>query len=72
MRVIEAEDNLPIEPNSVYTIPPNRFLKIEQERLCLAEPEKRDGLRMPIDFFFTRFREKRRFDPDFARRLERA
>ncbi|HEX5607477.1 MAG TPA: chemotaxis protein CheB [Candidatus Binatia bacterium] len=52
MRVIEAQDNLPIEPNSVYTIPPNRFLKIAKERLYLAEPEKRDGLRMPIDFFF--------------------
>src|SRR5690242_20685063 len=48
MRVVEAEDNLPIEPNSVYTIPPNRFLKIEKARLCLTEPEKRDGVRMPI------------------------
>lgn len=52
MRVVEAEHNMQIERNSVYTIPPNRFLKIENERLCLAEPEKRDGMRMPIDYFF--------------------
>jgi two-component system, chemotaxis family, CheB/CheR fusion protein len=52
MRVVEAKHNLPIEANSVYTIPSNRFLKLEKERLCLAEPEKTDGLRMPIDFFF--------------------
>src|SRR5262249_54983707 len=52
MTVREAADNLPVEANCVYTIPPNRFLRIEQGRLYLSTMERSDGLRMPIDFFF--------------------
>jgi two-component system, chemotaxis family, CheB/CheR fusion protein len=52
MRVVEAKNNLTIEPNSVYTIPPNQFLKIEHGRLRVTDPQTSDGIRMPIDFFF--------------------
>jgi PAS domain S-box-containing protein len=52
MRVVQAEDQMAPEPNSVYTIPPNKFLRLGEGRLHLTEPVKRDGVRMPIDFFF--------------------
>ena len=52
MTVVQAEDGMPVEANSVYTIPPNRFLTIRNSHLCLTEPVKHGGARMPIDFFF--------------------
>jgi two-component system, chemotaxis family, CheB/CheR fusion protein len=41
-----------VRANSVYTIPPNKFVFIKEGKLHLTEPIKRDGIRMPIDFFF--------------------
>lgn len=35
-----------------YTIPPNKFLFIKEGKPHLTEAVKRDGLRMPIHFFF--------------------
>jgi two-component system CheB/CheR fusion protein len=52
MAVSEALEGVEVQANSVYTIPPNRFLFIKEGRLHLTEPIKRDGIRMPIDFFF--------------------
>ena len=52
MKVAAAEDGLAVNANSVYTIPPNKFLFIKQGRLHLTETINRDGLKMPIDFFF--------------------
>src|SRR5687768_15599592 len=52
MKVLEATDRAPVEANCVYTIPPNKFISLESGVLRLSEPIKRDGLRLPIDFFF--------------------
>ena len=52
MKVFEAADRAPVKPNCVYTIPPNKYISIEDGVLRLSEPIKRDGLRLPIDFFF--------------------
>jgi two-component system CheB/CheR fusion protein len=52
MKVVQAHDALPVEPNCVYVIPPNQYLTIRQGVLYLAEPVTHDGIRMPIDFFF--------------------
>ena len=52
MRVVQAEDQMALDANSVYTIPPNKFLGLAEGTLHLTEPVKRDGVRMPIDFFF--------------------
>jgi two-component system, chemotaxis family, CheB/CheR fusion protein len=52
MKVIEATDRAPVQANLVYTIPPNKFISIDEGVLHLSEPIKRDGLRLPIDFFF--------------------
>jgi two-component system CheB/CheR fusion protein len=52
MAVAQAADGMAVRANSVYTIPPNKFLFIKDEKLHLIPPIKRDGIRMPIDFFF--------------------
>ncbi len=52
MRVVQVTDEMCVEPNHVYVIPPNRYLAISGEKLHLTEPLERRGLRVPIDFFF--------------------
>jgi two-component system, chemotaxis family, CheB/CheR fusion protein len=52
MRVVQARDALPVEPNRVYVIPPNQYLQSRGRALYLTEPVTHDGIRMPIDFFF--------------------
>ena len=60
MKVAVAEDRLAVHANRVYTIPPNKFLLIKQGKLHLTETVNRDGLRMPIDFFFRSLAEAER------------
>jgi len=60
MRVVQAEDQMALDANSVYTIPPNKFLGLAEGTLRLTEPVKRDGVRMPIDFFFRSLAEDQR------------
>ena len=52
MKVLEVQDGVVVEPNTVYIIPPNRYLAILHEKLHLLEPTAPPGLRTPIDFFF--------------------
>ena len=52
MEVSRAKDGLKIKPNSVYLIPPNKYMSILNGKLQLFEPVERHGLRLPIDFFF--------------------
>ena len=52
MSVVEAGDNMPVEANCVYIIPPNRDLSIERGHLQLSKPPERRGLQTAIDFFF--------------------
>ena len=59
MKVVQAEDAVPVEPNCVYVIPPNQYLGIRDGVLYLAEPVKQAGIRMPIDFFFRSLAEDR-------------
>src|SRR4029450_6215666 len=60
MRVVQAEDQMALAALSVYTIPPNKFLGLAEGTLRLTEPVKRDGVRMPIDFFFRSLAEDQR------------
>src|SRR5690242_13931902 len=60
MKVVEAADNMLVEANRVYSIPPNHFLRIEQGRLYLSDIEKSAGMRMPIDLFFRSLAEDQR------------
>lgn len=52
MKVAQAEDGSAVHANQVYTIPPNKFLFTKDGKLHLTETVSRDGIRMPIDFFF--------------------
>ena len=52
MQVVEARDQMPVEMNHVYMIPPNKYLTTHDSVLQLSEPVLRRGLRMPIDNFF--------------------
>jgi two-component system CheB/CheR fusion protein len=51
MRVATAEDGAAVRANHVHTIPPGKFIFTENGKLRLTEGVKRDGLRMPIDYF---------------------
>ncbi|WP_439154205.1 chemotaxis protein CheB [Yoonia sp.] len=51
MSVAFAADNTPIQPDHVYVIPPNKFLRVQDGKLYLTAPSERRGLRLPINFF---------------------
>jgi two-component system, chemotaxis family, CheB/CheR fusion protein len=59
MRVVEAQNNLPVEPNCVYVIPPSQYLGIRDGVLYLAKPVMEHGIRMPIDYFLRSLAEDR-------------
>src|SRR5918999_2295195 len=52
MTVVHAKNHVALEANCVYTIPPNKFLSIRDNKLQLSETFKSNSLRLPIDFFF--------------------
>ena len=62
MKVIEARDRAQVKANYVYTIPPNKYLSLADGVLRLSEPIKRNGLRLPIDFFFRSLAQDRGAD----------
>ncbi len=51
MPVVEALDQIQVEPNCVYVIPPNRDMAIFHGKLQLSIPNEPRGQRMPIDAF---------------------
>ena len=60
MPVAEVGNSVPIEPNHVYVIAPNRQLVVEDSEIGtepFAEPR---GLRAPIDWFFRSLAERHR------------
>ena len=52
MPVREVTASLPVEPDAVYVIPPNRELTVKGGLLHLAEPREPRGMRLPIDVLF--------------------
>jgi two-component system CheB/CheR fusion protein len=51
MEVFQVKDRMPIKPNCVYVIPPNKTMSILRGVLHLFEPIEARGLRLPVDFF---------------------
>ena len=51
MEVRQVTDRMPVEPDCVYVIPPNKDMSILHGVLHLFEPVAPRGLRLPIDFF---------------------
>ena len=58
MRVLEAADAMPLEPNHVYLIPPGAYLALQDGALRLSEPRERHGARLPFDFFLRSLAEE--------------
>jgi two-component system CheB/CheR fusion protein len=56
--VIEAENQVEVQPNHVYTIPPNREMTLFHGTLQLNVPGQQRGQRMPIDSFFRSLAEE--------------
>lgn len=52
MDVFQVVDKVEIKPNTIYIIPPNKSLIIEENRLHISNFKERRGIRMPIDDFF--------------------
>ncbi|MGM0410722.1 MAG: chemotaxis protein CheB [Bacillota bacterium] len=52
MKVLEVEDGMKVECNTVYIIPPNYDMTFLDGVLQLKEPSAPHGHRMPIDLFF--------------------
>jgi two-component system CheB/CheR fusion protein len=51
MKVIQAEDGVKVQPDSVYIIPPNKDMAILNGTLQLMEPTEARDQRLPIDYF---------------------
>jgi two-component system CheB/CheR fusion protein len=52
MRVLQAMDDLKVEPDHVYVIPPNKDMSLLHGTLHLLPQASPRGLNLPIDFFF--------------------
>lgn len=48
----KVKDGMPVEPNTIYLIPPRKNLSIFHGKLLLEEQGARSGLNLPIDIFF--------------------
>src|SRR6202048_1617296 len=51
MKVLEAAEDMPIERDHVYVMPPGVYLSICEGAFRLTQPRERHGARMPFDFF---------------------
>jgi len=51
MPVVEAQDQVKVDSDHVYVIPPNRDMSVLHGTLLLSTPELPRGQRMPIDSF---------------------
>ena len=53
MAIYRVTDGMPLEPNSIYLIPPGKNLVVNDRQLGLLEQEERNrhGLNFPIDIF---------------------
>src|SRR5437879_11828631 len=52
MPIRQAEDNIEVQPNHVYLLPPKKEMIIRDRRLLLNDKERTHGLTLPIDLFF--------------------
>jgi two-component system CheB/CheR fusion protein len=50
MRVQQAVNGMPIEPENIYVIPPGAYLSVGNGALLLSQPQERYGARLPFDF----------------------
>ncbi len=60
MPVLEIADQMRIEPDHVYILPPSYDLSLHEARLRLRKLPARTGLHLPIDHFFRTLADNRR------------
>lgn len=53
LKVVQAEENMPLQVEHLYVIPPGSYLAVKDNRLTLSNPEVRHGARLPFDFFLN-------------------
>ena len=59
MPVVEAKEDMPVEPDCVYILPPNKYMTISGGRLHLTGPVERGGMQTSIDLFLRSLAEDR-------------
>lgn len=59
MLVQQVADQMLVEPDHVYVIPPGKDLSLMHGVLHLFDPTEARGLRQPIDFFFKSLADER-------------
>ena len=59
MRVLQVTEEVSLQPNHVYVIPPNATLTVDDGTLHLSTPLQARGHRAPIDVFFRSLAEDR-------------
>ncbi len=52
MDVFHIEDEIDIQPNCVYIVPPNKYVTVLNNKLKLENPSTSLSTQMPIDYFF--------------------
>lgn len=50
--VSRVEDGMPVEPDHVYLIPPNKEMIVSDSRFLLTDKEQTSELSLPVDTFF--------------------
>jgi two-component system CheB/CheR fusion protein len=53
LRVLEAAEDMRLEPEHLYIIPPGSYLSVEGGRFHLSKPPARHGARLPFDFLLA-------------------
>ena len=59
MAVYQAENGTPVEPDTVYLIPPKKYMTVKDGKLVLSD-YNHGSLNHPIDIFFTSLAEEKR------------
>ncbi len=60
MNVVEIQDGMNVKPNTVFVIPPNKYVAILHDKLHLIEIPAPPGMKTPIDFFFKSLAQDRK------------
>jgi len=60
MKVTQVRDRTEVRPDSVYVIPPDKYMSILHGKLHLFKPPAPRGLRLPINFFLRSLAEDQR------------
>jgi two-component system, chemotaxis family, CheB/CheR fusion protein len=52
LRIIKVEDGMPVEPDTIYLIPPRKNLSVFHGKLILEDQGIRNRIILPVDIFF--------------------